>query len=190
IRRKAAEVTFNLASTDVLPQARRALERDEDDQVKSWAALALVRMGDAPGDRARALVHDPDRAWRRAASLAFALRGDPRGKTELADWWRDEGPPRPGLDMAGAKELLLALARVRDTDAVAALVASLDYVPIRPRLADTLGRIGDPRARPPLLALFEKERYETARPFEARALLALGAGKELLAPLALFAGLA
>ena len=97
IRRKAAEVTFDLAVADVLPQARRALERDEDETVKSWAALALVRMGDTPGDRARALVHDGDRTWRRAAALAFALRGDPRGKAELAAWWHEEGPPRPGL---------------------------------------------------------------------------------------------
>ncbi len=190
IRRKAAEVTFDLASAEVLPQAKRALERDEDEQVKSWAALALVRMGDTPSDRARALVHDADRTLRRAASLAFALRGDPRGKAELAAWWREEGPPRPGLDMAGAKELLEALARIRDTGAVPALVASLEYVPIRPRLADTLGRIGDVGARAPLVALFEKERYETARPFEARALLALGARSEILRPLTVFAGLA
>jgi hypothetical protein len=189
IRRKAAEVTFRLASPDVLPQARRALERDEDEDVKSWASLALVRMGEAPGDRARALVHDRSVAWRRVASLAFALHDDPRGKEELAAWWRDEGPPRPGLDMAEAKELLEAMARIRDADAVPALLASFDFVPMRPRLADALGRIGDPRARAPLLALFEKERYETARPFEARALVALGGGKDALAPLTVFAGL-
>jgi len=190
IRRKAAQVSFEIASADVLPQARRALERDEDEQVKSWAALALVRMGDAPCDRARALVHAPDRSWRRAAALAFALRDDPRGKAELAAWWREEGPPRPGLEMARAKELLEAIARIRDTDAVPALVASLDYPPIRPRVADALGRIGDARARGPLLSFFERERYETARPFEARALLALGARGELLRPLTVFAGLA
>lgn len=190
IRRKAAEVTFALASTDVLPQTRRALERDEDEEVRRWASIALVRMGEAPTERAKGLVHDGDAKWRRLASLAFALRGDARGRAELASWWREEGPPHPGLDMAQAKELLLALGRVRDADAVPALVASLDYVPVRPRLAETLGQIGDARARGPLLSLFARERYETARPFEARALLALGVREELLPPLALFAGLA
>ena len=198
IRRKAAEVTFRLAVRDVMPQARRALERDEDEEVKRWAALGLVRLGvhaDDAGishatEKADALVHDRDARWRRAASLAFALAGDARGKAELAAWWRDEGPPRTGLDTADAKELLDAITRTRDTDAVPALVGSLDYVPLRPRLAETLGVLGDTRAKAPLLALFDTERYETARPFEARALATLGAGKELLPALALFAGLA
>jgi arylsulfatase A-like enzyme len=193
IRRQAAQVTFRLAVAAVLPQVKRALARDEDEAVKRWAALALVRIGEAPADvanpKAEALVQDADVKWRRAAALAFALRGDPRGKGELATWWHDEAPPRPGLDTADAKELLTALARIRDSEAVPALLTSLEYVPTRPRLAATLGDIGDPRARPPLLALFATERYETARPFEARALLALGAGKDLLAPLAVFAGL-
>ncbi len=198
IRRKAAEVTFRLAAPSVLAQATRAAARDEDEEVKRWASLGVVRIGAAAEAPARALaqrlVKDDDPKWRRAASLAFALQGDPRGKAELAAWWRDEGPTSAHadarLDTADAKELLVALARIRAADAVLPLLASLDYVPLRPRIAETLGAIGDARARPPLLALFEKERYETARPFEARALLALGAGKELLTPLALFAGLA
>ncbi|MGO8995188.1 MAG: HEAT repeat domain-containing protein, partial [Polyangiaceae bacterium] len=194
IRRKAAEVTFRLAAPDVAAQVKRALSRDEDDEVKRWAALSLVRMGEPATPVAERLVHDADARWRHAAALAFALRGDARGEGELAAWWRDEGPsvePRAArLDTADAKELLRALAKVHDADAVPALVDSLDYVPLRPAIADTLGQIGDARAKGPLLALFSTERYETARAPEARALLALGERRSLLAPLALFAGLA
>jgi len=189
IRRKAAEVTAELAVAAVAPQARRAFARDEDDVVKRWSALALVRMGDPPSEVAEALVRDADVRWRRAAALAFALQGDGRGRGELASFWREEGAPRAGLDVPQSKELLTALARIRDTDAVPALLASLDYVPLRPTLAETLGAIGDARARAPLLALFERERYETARPYEAKAILALGGGHDLAAPLTLFAGL-
>jgi len=190
IRRKAAEVSLRLAVRDVRPQIERALARDEDEEVKRWASLALVRMGEAPTARAEALVHDTDRQWRRVAALAFAEAGDARGKTELATWWHEEGPPHAGLDTAGAKEILGAVAHIKDELAVPALLASLEYVPLRPRLAETLGEIGDARARAPLLALFGHERYETARPFEASALVALGAGRDLLPSLTLFAGLA
>jgi arylsulfatase A-like enzyme len=192
IRRKAAEVTYRLAARDVVPQARRALARDEDEEVKRWASLALVKMGDPVSARADALVRDADKKWRRAAAMAFATAGDARGKEELAAYWQDEGPPRAGLDTEGAKELLAAIERVRDREAVPALLASLDYVPLRARVAEVIGRVahvGDARARARLLSVFAGERHETARVFEARALVALGASVELLPPLARFAGL-
>jgi hypothetical protein len=58
---------------------------------------------------------------------------------------------------------------------VPTLVQALDDVRVRPYVADALGAIGDERARAPLLALFAAESHVTARPHEARALLALGA---------------
>jgi hypothetical protein len=85
--------------------------------------------------------------------------------------------------------VLLALSRIRDAQAVPDLVDSLPFVPLRPFIADTLGAIGDVRARAPLLALFAEEHYETARPREARALLALGARRDLQPLLERFAGL-
>jgi hypothetical protein len=189
IRRKAAEVMFLLHAPQVAPQTLRALSRDEDDEVQRWSALALVRMGDPPSARAEAALMDPDRAWRRRAALAFASRGDSRGAGELASYWREDGPPRGGLDVEDGKELLLALGRLRATEAVPELLESLAFVPLRPFIADALGAIGDVRARAPLLELFADERYETARPHEARALLALGARRELRPLLERFAGL-
>jgi HEAT repeat protein len=179
IRRKAAEVTAGLAVLAVAPEARRAFAREEDLVTKRWSAIALVRMGDPPSELAQALMRDGDVKWRRAAALAFALRGDPRGRVELASWWRDEGPPRPGLDVPHAKELLGAIARIRDAEAVPALLDSLDYVPLRASLAATLGAIGDPRARAPLRAVLETERDEMARPVEVQALRALGGANGL-----------
>jgi arylsulfatase A-like enzyme len=189
VRRKAAEVTFQLAAASVLPQAKRAFMRDEDPEVKRWVSLALVRMGDAPSDAAAWLVHDGEVKWRRVASLAFALRGDARGTAELASWWSDAGPPRSRLDAREEKLLLSAIGRVRDTDAVPGLLASLGYVPLRAAVAETLGAIGDASARQLLLSLFRTERYETSRSAEARALVALGAGASLLTPLTIFAGI-
>jgi len=122
-----------------------------------------VRMGEPAPTAAAPLLHDESRAWRRRAALAFAERGDARGAEELAAWWADEAPPRQGLDVEAAKELLAAMARVRDTAAVPGLVASLEFVPLRPWVADALGAIGDDRANGPLLAAFEEERYVNAR---------------------------
>jgi hypothetical protein len=189
IRRKAAEVMFLLHAPAVAPETRRVLARDEDAEVGRWCALALVRMGDAPSARAETILRDPEPAWRRRAALALASRGDSRGAGELASYWHDEAPPRGGLDVEDAKELLVALGRLRVAAAVPALVDSLPFVPLRPFIADTLGAIGDAAARAPLLELFSRERYETARPREARALLALGAGRELRPLLERFAGL-
>jgi hypothetical protein len=189
IRRKAGEVMFLLHAPAVAPQTRRALARDEDAEVRSWCALALVRMGEPPPQLAATSMQSSERAWRRRAALAFASQGDARGAGELAAYWREEAPPKGGLDVEEAKELLAAMARIRDAEAVPALVASLPFVPLRPFIADALGAIGDARGRGPLLELFERERYETARAHEARALFALGARRELAAPLERFAGL-
>jgi arylsulfatase A-like enzyme len=189
IRRKAAEVLYRLRASGVSAQARRALGRDEDEQVRRWCALALVRMGEEAPPLAAALTRDPSLEWRRRAALAFAGRGDARGASELSAWWKDEAPPREGLDVQTAKELLEAMARVHDVSAVPGLIDSLEYVPLRPWIADALGAIGDLRARRPLLSALVGEQHVGARSHEARALITLGARAELRPPLARFAGM-
>ncbi|HEX7667303.1 MAG TPA: hypothetical protein VF407_22380, partial [Polyangiaceae bacterium] len=77
---------------------------------------------------------------------------------------------------------------IKDTQAVPALITTLDDVRLRPYVADALGAIGDARAKDPLLEHLTVERYVTTRPHEAKALAALGAGTELLAPLAKHVG--
>jgi hypothetical protein len=186
IRRKAAEVSYALHAADAAAQVRRALARDEDEEVRRWAALALVRMGEAAPPAARALLEDPARAWRRRAALALGERGEAKACDELAAWWADVAPgvgeaspdgepPRLHAELAAAQELLAATGRARCRGAVPALLRALVDVRARPWVADTLGVMGDDRARAPLLAFLAAEPYVTTRPHEARALLALGA---------------
>jgi hypothetical protein len=189
VRRKAAEVSFALHAPEAVPQVRRALGHEEDDEARRWSALALVRMGDPASPAVVALLDDASHDWRRRAALALGERGDARACEALASWWTDvlpgagEGqgssadgePPRLHIELAAARELLAATARARCHAAVPPLLRALDDVRARPYVADALGALGDERARAPLRALLAAEPYVTTRPHEARALLALGA---------------
>ncbi len=184
VRRKAAELSFALHASATAPEVKRALERDEDDDVRRWCALALARMGEPVPPLVMNLLHDGNRDWRRAAALALGERGEASACDELAAWWADVEPPTtpddagdPGqiaLDLAHAEELLAATAKGHCRAAVPPLLRALTDVRARPFVADALGEIGDERARGPLLALLAGEPYVTTRPHEARALLALG----------------
>jgi arylsulfatase A-like enzyme len=188
IRRKAAEVCFDLRAPVTAPSLRRALARDEDREVRRWSMLALVRLGDPAPPAAEAMLADPSRDWRRRAALVLAERGSfsfPACDV-VAAWWHDlvpasaeeeetDGEPAQlGLDLAHAQELLTATGKARCRAAVPSLIRALADVRARPYVAEALGRIGDGRARAPLKALLAAEPYVTTRPYEARALLALG----------------
>jgi arylsulfatase A-like enzyme len=194
IRRKAGEVCFALHVPATAPELRRALARDEDEEVRRWAALALARVLPSAGEGPRgdlppavdAMLKDASRDWRRRAALALGERGEARACDELAAWWEDVAPspgaaspdgepPRLGVDLAHAEELLGATSRARCRGAVPALLRALDDVRARPYVADALGAIGDERARRRLLELLAVEPYVTTRPHEAAALLELGA---------------
>ena len=151
-----------------------------------WTALALVRLGDALSGLAQALLRDPDRDWRRRAALVASEQGDARGCDEIAAWWdalgagldhgnRDGEPPRLGMELPRIEELLAATGKARCRSAEPSLARALADVRVRPFAADTLGTLGDERAREPLLSLFADEPYVSTRPHEARALMALGA---------------
>ena len=189
VRRKAAEVSFDLHAVSAVSQVRRAVAREEDEETRRWCALSLVRMGEAPTLLAEQLFRVPERAWRRRAALALGEHGDARAADELATWWSDEGPPRGAMEFERARELLAAIARVKARSAVPALVRSLSDVRLRPFVVDALAKVGDPSARAPLLEIFVGERYVSMREGEARALVALGARAELRAALERFAGI-
>ena len=212
IRREAARCAFRLKAPAMAPSLRRALAKDEDDDVKKWSGLALVRLGSperdgregeagtgtgtgtatatATNEMAAAILRDPSAVFRLAAALALAERGDARGEGELVARW--EGAFVPGVKEPGeldeARELLAALANIHARTAAPALARSLEDVRLRPYVAETLGELGDPRAVAALLATFARERYVNARPKEARALLRLGVKDALLPPLRRFAG--
>ena len=207
IRREAARCAFKLRAPAMAPQLRRALTNDEDEQVKQWSALALIRLGERRGgqlsDASRrepllpdAFLHDASPQLRLATALALAEQGDARGEEVLVARWEAAfvpgsrgaaGRAEPG-DLDEARELLAAFAVIKARSATPSLVRSLEDARLRPLVADALGATGDPRAQAPLLATFASERYVDVRPREARALVRLGSREPLLAPLRRFAG--
>jgi arylsulfatase A-like enzyme len=205
VRRKAAEVSFALHAPVTALEVKRAFSRDEDLDVRRWAALTLARLGEPVPPLVEVLLRGPDGALRRAAALALGLRGDGHACEALTGEWAqawpeagpdadagsagdvrpdadadadagDGEPPRLTLDLATARDLLAATAAAHCRSAVPALLRILGDVRARPYVADALGQIGDDRARPALLSLLADEPYVTTRPHEARALLALGSG--------------
>ncbi|WP_437718554.1 sulfatase-like hydrolase/transferase [Sorangium sp. So ce448] len=191
IRRKAGEVLFDLRRSEAAPSLRLALVRDEDDEVRRWAALSLTRLGEG-APLTRDLVVDPDRKWRRLAALALAESGDRRGDDVLVAWLRQvvRGPEQDGGAGAGevtsferAREIVDALAKIRVKAALPPLIAALGDVRLRPYAAAALAAIGEDAARPALAERLSQEPYQTARVAIAEALVKLGAGPELRAPL-------
>ena len=191
IRREAARCLYGLDAKEVATQLRRAATHDEDDRVKTWATLALVRLGEEPLDSAEALLRHPDPRLRAAAALALAHRGDPRGEAELVRRFETKFDPNDPnrIDEDEGRRLIAALESIKAKSAVPALVRALDDVRLRAYVATALGKIGDPKAREPLLTTFAEERYGHMRDSEARALMTLGMKEELRAPLARFLGM-
>jgi arylsulfatase A-like enzyme len=191
IRRLAAKCGFGLKAEVMKSGLARALAKDEDADVKRWSALALSRMGDPAGkDLTEATLTAGNPEERVAAALALAEHGDGRGEGELVARWNaafDPDAKTPG-EVDEARALLSVFSTLKSKNAVPGLIRALEDLRIRPFIVETLGTIGDPRAKDPLVTLFTNERYVHLRPLEARALLKLGARKELLTPLTRFAG--
>lgn len=195
IRRLAARCGFRLKAPVMQSGLQRSLAHDEDAEVRRWSALALARMGDRAGravtESLLATEGGPPTEERVAAALALGEHGDPRGEAELVARWTAAFDPEsetPG-EVDEARALLDVFARLKSKPAVPGLLRSLEDLRLRSFIIETLGAIGDPRAKEPLAMIFANERYVHLRPLEARALLAVGGGKgELLAPLTRFAG--
>lgn len=182
LRRKAAEVLFDLHRNETSAALRLALSRDEDDLVRRWCALALTRMGQG-APRAAELLEDHDVVWRRLAALAFAESGDERGEAILVAWWQAGGIP-----FERAREIVEALGNIKAKSAVVPMSKTLPDVRLRPHIARALARIGDPWGRIALMQHFPNERYETSRRAIAESLVTLGASREMAQALARFLG--
>jgi hypothetical protein len=181
-RRKAAELLFDLRRRETVDALRLARSRDDDPIVKREATLALARLGESP-ESAVPLLGDPDRDVKRRAALALAENGDARAGPTLVEWWEAERMPYPL-----ARDVLAAMARLRTTAAVPALIASLDDLRLRPHIARTLAAIGSPAARGPIGERLAEERHKDTRAALALALVDLGAKAELDPPLRRFLG--
>jgi HEAT repeat protein len=188
IRRKAAEVLFELRNKDTAGAVRLALVRDEDVEVRRYCALALTRLGEG-APLTREIIHDPDLRWRRLAALALAESGDDRGADLLIAWWREgyasdiAARDRKPIPFERAREIAEALGRLRWKAAVPVLLDALDDVRLTPHLARVLAAIGHESARPGLAKKLANERDQVARVALAEALVKLGAGPELRVPL-------
>ncbi len=183
VRRKAAELLFELRREATSPALRLALGRDEDPTVRTWCALALTRLGQGAPLTVE-LLRSEDAAIRRLAALALAESGDRKGEGILIAWWKDEA----ARDHARSREILAAFARLRSRDAVWPLVQSLGDVRLRADIGRTLATIGDDAAKVPLVKAFSTERYQSARGPLLEALLDLGAAEEIAPALTRFAG--
>ncbi len=192
VRRKAAEVLFDLNQERAAPHLRRALRSDEDDSVRSWCALALTRLGQG-APLVFDLIQSKDLQWRRLAALALAEAGDDRGEAILLSWWRKAHPRAPAdrtetMAFERAKEVVAALVHIKSEAAVGPLTWALTDVRLRVPVARALARLGDEAARPAIGAALAEERYHNAREALAQALVALDGGAELRAPLIRFLG--
>jgi hypothetical protein len=183
VRRKAAELLFELRRPESAAQLRLSLAREEDGLVRAWAALALTRLGQGAPLVAE-LLGGPDPRLSRLAALALGEAGDRRGEGLLVEWWKDE----KSRDFERSRQILEVLGALRTKDAVWALVQGLGDVRLRPYIARALSRIGDDEAIGPLLKAFREERLSSTRVELAEALVSLGAEEELAVPLRRFLG--
>lgn len=183
IRRKAAELLFELHRKESEPALRLALSRADDEDVKRYAALGLTRLGDGAPLTVE-LLNSPDQHFRRLAALALGETGDKRGEDLLIAWWRDE----PARDFQRSRELLEVFGALRSKDAVVPLMQSLADVRLRPYIAQALGKIKDEAAAGALLSALSDERMQSSRVALASALADLDAGPALATPLVRFLG--
>jgi arylsulfatase A-like enzyme/HEAT repeat protein len=183
IRKKAAELLFELRRKETAPALRLALGRAEDEDVRRYAALALTRLGEGAPLTVE-LLESPDLHFRRLAALALGESGDKRGEDLLIAWWRDE----KARDFQRSRELLDVFAALRSKDAVVPLMQSLPDVRLRPYIAQTLGKIRDEAAAGALLSALNDERMQSTRVALATALADVDAGPALAAPLVRFLG--
>jgi len=187
VRAEAARALATFEVAAARPTLGSLAEGDEDAAVRAEAAIAALRLGDETQlDRVAEVTRaegPPDRV--RRAGLALAARGDARGEGVLVpaalDATLDERERIAALDGLGA----LAV-----RDAAMPLLPMLEDVRLRPRVASTLGKLGERAVVPALLRAFAEERYPEARIAEARALLALGARRQAVAGVQRYLGMA
>ncbi|MEO7036232.1 MAG: sulfatase-like hydrolase/transferase, partial [Polyangiaceae bacterium] len=176
IRRKAAELLFELKRPEAKAALRLALGRDEDDVVRRYAALTLTRLGEG-APLTFELEKSPDLEVRRLAALVLAEVGDARGEKTLIAWWQDSA----GRNFDRSKQIAAALGTIRSKDAVWPLVQSLNDVRLRPFLADALAHIGGELSQGSLLKALSNERSQSTRVALVNALVTLKT-EEALAP--------
>jgi hypothetical protein len=183
IRRKAAELLFELKRPEAKAALRLALGRDEDEVVRRYSALALTRLGEGAPFTFE-LEKSSDVNERRLAALVLAENGDGRGEKTLIAWWQDAA----ARNFDRSRQIATALGVIRSKDAVWPLVQSLDDVRLRPYLADALAHIGGELGQGSLLKALSNERSQSTRVALVNALVTLKTEEALAPPLVRFMG--
>ena len=183
LRREAARLLVEAlpARQDTRSMVVAAMAAADDDEVRDWAAVAAVRLGETAGrTRLLTIVAQPGSETRRAlrlqAALAQAQAGDGSGVMILGE----------ALDACTASEALCksivaALGKLRDARAVPALLAHLPDVLTRAEVVRALGEIGEAAAEPALVERLKTDEYVPVRVAAAHALARMGGARAVLA---------
>ncbi|HEX7597769.1 MAG TPA: sulfatase-like hydrolase/transferase, partial [Polyangia bacterium] len=158
-----------------------AMKAADDEEIRDWATVAAVRLGEAEGHaRLLAIVGRPSSEANQAlglqAALALAQTGDNAGVSILAQ----------GLDACSSREALCksivaALSKLRDPRAIPALDTHLPDVLTRLEVVQALGEIGNGTAVPVLVERLKTDEYVPVRMAAAHALARIGGTRALLA---------
>jgi arylsulfatase A-like enzyme len=183
LRREAARLLVEAlpARPDTRPMLVAAMNAADDDEVRDWAAVAAMRLGEAAG-RARLLAvvgrsgSEANAALRRHAALSLGQAGDGAGVVVLGE----------ALDACAGKEalcktIIAVLGKLHDVRAVPALMAHLPDVLTRLEVVQALGEIGDASAEPALVERLKSDEYVPVRVAAAHALARMGGARAVLA---------
>lgn len=155
VRVVAAAALWRLPDPAAVP-ALLELLRDQDGSARQWGALALGVIGDRRAtEPLLRLLSDPEGAVRLDTIRSLGRLGDERATRPLESVVQNEDRTRDER-----LEAINALGRLSGPGKVNALIRALraDDVELRERAADTLGRVGDALALPPLREQRQAER--------------------------------
>jgi HEAT repeat protein len=183
LRREAARLLVEAlpARQDTRSLVLAAMDAADDDEVRDWAAVATVRLGDAAGrPRLAVILARPGSEARRAlqlrAALALAQASDGAGVMVLG-----EALEACSANEALCKSIIVALGKLRDARAVPALIAHLPDVLTRVEIVQALGEIGDTSGESALVERLKTDEYVPVRMAAARALARMGGARAVLA---------
>jgi arylsulfatase A-like enzyme len=183
LRREAARLLVQAlpARSDTRPLVVAAMNAAGDDEIRDWAAVAALRLGEAAGrSRLLAIVARAEGAssqsLRLHASLSLAQASDGTGLPILG-----EALDGCSANEALCKAIIATLGKLRDPRAVPALVAHLPDVLNRAQIVQALGEIGDVSAEPALVERLKTDEYVPVRVAAARALARMGGARAVMA---------
>jgi HEAT repeat protein len=182
-RREAASllVTALPPRQETLTALRTAAGKADDEGVRDWAAVAMMRLGASDAqDRLHTFLAKPStqttEGLRIHAALALAEQSDKAGLPVLG-----AALDACGSDITLCRRILSALGSLKDARAVSPLVAHLAFVQTRRETVLALAAVADPTSTPALIGCLDSDAYVPVRAAAAEALGRLGGARALSA---------